>query len=162
MFLIGVLVMGLAYKAGAHSEGYCDAAWAAWVAEVDNSLNPALMVEAVELRSQCRKVVAEQVRTTHNQRAGAERWRGLVSVYWPADLVDRALCILWKESRGREWIDNLRSGAAGLFQIMPFWWDRDLPESYRGDRHDPATNVRAAYYIYERQGWRAWNVAPLC
>ncbi len=160
--LIGFLVMGLAYRAGAHSEEYCVTQWAAWAEKADNSLSPGLFLEAVELRSQCRKVVGEQVRTTPIHEAGGERWRALVSIYWPADLVDRAMCVLWHESRGREWIDNPRSGAAGLFQIMPFWWEKGLPSEYRGDRHDPVTNVRAAYYIYTRQGWRAWTVLPLC
>jgi len=162
MFLIAMIVMGVAHVVEAHPQAYCDAAWAEWTEKAEVSINFGLLAEAGELRSQCRIIDREQVRTAHSHAAGGQSWRALVSVYWPPDLVDRAMCILWEESKGREWIVNTRSGAAGLFQIMPFWWEKSLPAEYRGDRLDPATNVRAAYYIYERQGWGAWTVLPLC
>ncbi len=163
MFLIAMIVMGVAHVVEAHPQAYCDAAWAEWTAKAEVQVSFGLLAEAGELRSQCRIIDREQVRRTYTTAAGAERWRALVSVYWPADLVDRALCVLWEESKGNPGIANTRgSGAAGLFQIMPGWWDRHLPSEYRGDRYDPATNVRAAYYIYTVQGWTAWTVLPLC
>ncbi len=80
-----------------------------------------------------------------------------MSAWWPADLVDFALCLIRYESQGKPGALNA-SGAAGLFQIMPGWWNGELPAKYRGDRFDPVTNSRAAYYIYDSQGRRAWSV----
>jgi soluble lytic murein transglycosylase-like protein len=47
---------------------------------------------------------------------------------------------------------NPTSSAAGLFQVMPFWWDH-----YGGDRFNPETNVRVAALIKADQGWTAWS-----
>lgn len=84
--------------------------------------------------------------------AGVEQWRGLVASYFPAGEVERALCIMWFESRGDPNAKNPSSGAAGLFQVMPFWWDH-----YGGDRYDPTTNVSVASLILASQGWTAWS-----
>lgn len=84
-----------------------------------------------------------------------ERWRGLVAAYFPGE-VDLALCIMAGESGGNPNAQN-PSGAAGLFQIMPFWWNK-----YGGDRFDPESNVAMARLIRDAQGWSAWNVYPSC
>jgi hypothetical protein len=83
--------------------------------------------------------------------ARVESWRALVASYF-GDRTDTALCLMWYESRGNPEAVNPTSGAAGLFQIMPFWWDH-----YGGDRFDPETNTRVAKLIYDQQGWRAWS-----
>jgi soluble lytic murein transglycosylase-like protein len=84
-----------------------------------------------------------------------EQWRGLVAAYFPGE-VDLALCVMAGESGGNPSALN-PSGAAGLFQIMPFWWNK-----YGGDRFDPETNVAMARLIRDAQGWSAWNVYPNC
>jgi hypothetical protein len=81
-----------------------------------------------------------------------ERWRELVSAYFPAGDVDRALCLMDHESGGDPDALNPTSSAAGLFQVMPFWWDH-----YGGDRFNPETNVRVAALIKADQGWTAWS-----
>lgn len=81
-----------------------------------------------------------------------EQWRTLVADVWGSD-TDRALCIIEHESGGNPNAVNPSSGAAGLFQVMPFWWDY-----YGGDRFDPQTNINVAHLIYLQQGWGAWNV----
>ena len=50
---------------------------------------------------------------------------------------------------------NSSSGAAGLMQIhpshateYPVLWPKRL---------DPAANMKMAYYVYKRQGWKAWE-----
>lgn len=83
--------------------------------------------------------------------SNVEQWRGLVATYFPGE-VTRALCIMAAESGGNPNAVNPRSGAAGLFQIMPFWW-----EEFGGDRFDPETNVRVAAAIRASQGWGAWS-----
>lgn len=82
--------------------------------------------------------------------SNVEQWRGLVAAYFSD--VDRALCLMSHESGGNPNARNPSSGAAGLFQVMPFWW-----EKYGGDRYDPETNVRVASLIYQQQGWSAWS-----
>lgn len=86
-----------------------------------------------------------------NQTSDVERWRGLVSQYFTD--VDHALCVIKYESGGNPTAVNATSGAAGLFQIMPFWWD-----AYGGNRFDPETNIALASVIQSQQGWGAWNV----
>lgn len=83
---------------------------------------------------------------------GVEQWRGLVAAYFPGSAVDTMLCLMWHESKGDPGATNPRSGAAGLFQVMPFWWDH-----YGGDRYDPESNVRVARLIYGEQGFGAWS-----
>lgn len=158
MMLVAVLVVGLALKVSAHPEEYCVTTLEELTTRADISLNPGLISELRELAVQCSNVFDEQPGRTHYYGPETERWRPLVSVWWPADLVDRAMCLIRYESTGKATAVNTESGAAGLFQVMPFWWDDKLPDEYKGDRLDPVTNARAAYYIYERQGWRAWSV----
>jgi hypothetical protein len=47
------------------------------------------------------------------------------------------------------------SGAAGLFQLMPIWW-----EAQGYDPYDPVTNTTIAYHIYTSSGWSAWVCQP--
>lgn len=84
--------------------------------------------------------------------AGVEQWRGLVAAHFPAGEVGHALCIMSHESGGNPNALNPRSGAAGLFQIMPFWWD-----AYGGDRFHPETNVKVARVVWDQQGWGGWS-----
>ena len=157
MIVIALLVMGLALKVSAHSEEYCDTALEGLTTEADDSLSRALIEELRGMAIQCSTLFDNQPGRDHYYGPETERWRVLVSIYWPPDLVDRAMCLIRYESTGKATAYNA-SGAAGLFQIMPWWWDEGLPSEYRGDRFDPVTNARAAYYIYGRQGWRAWSV----
>lgn len=99
---------------------------------------------------------AQEVNPSRDTSMGngqVEQWRGLVSRHFPANAVDTMLCIMRFESGGNPTAVNPSSGAAGLFQVMPFWW-----AEFGGDRFDPATNVRVANQIWQRQGYRAWSV----
>ena len=93
--------------------------------------------------------------------AGVEQWRSLVAAYWPAGLVDTALCIIDKESRGNPSAKNPRSTARGLFQILASLWAPHFGVSYNA-LYDPDLNTRLAYRIYQMQGWRAWVVHRQC
>lgn len=84
--------------------------------------------------------------------SGVERWRGLVAAHFAPGDVDTALCLMWHESRGNPDAKNPNSSAAGLFQILDFWWD-----AYGGDRYLPADNVAMAARIKREQGWSAWS-----
>lgn len=82
-----------------------------------------------------------------------EQWRPMVAFYWGKHglgHVDRMLRIMRCESRGLPWAYN-RSGASGLFQIMPFW-----QRAWPGDYFNPWTNAAVAYQIWLTQGYAAW------
>lgn len=85
-----------------------------------------------------------------------ERWRPLVASRFPADEVDRALCIISHESGGDPEADNPRSSARGLFQILGSLWAPHYGVS-RADLYDPNINVLLAHDIWERYGWWAWS-----
>ncbi len=82
---------------------------------------------------------------------GVEQWRSMVAHYWPAEHVDRMLRIMDCESSGVPTARHPRSGAAGLFQVMPFW-----QKTWPGDYTDPWTNASVAYQIWLSQGFGAW------
>lgn len=90
-----------------------------------------------------------------------ERWRPLVSRYFPADDVDTAMCILRHESGGDPDADNPRSSATGLFQILASGW---APHFNVGvdQLFEPTTNVRLAREILDIQGWTAWTTYRRC
>ena len=90
-----------------------------------------------------------------------EQWRSLVAAYWPAELVDTALCIIEKESRGNPAAKNPRSTARGLFQILASLWAPYFGVSFDA-LYDPGVNVQLGYRIYQRQGWGAWTVHRQC
>jgi hypothetical protein len=87
------------------------------------------------------------------------RWGGLVQKYFPPAQVDKALRVLWCESRGNPNAVNASSGASGLFQHMPQWWAaRSAAAGFPGRSvFDPEANVGTAGWLYRRDGWGAWS-----
>ncbi len=85
-----------------------------------------------------------------------ERWRPLVSIHFPEDQIDRALCIIRHESNGDPDADNPRSSARGLFQILGSLWAPHYGID-RTDLYDPLINTRLAADIWENYGWSAWS-----
>jgi soluble lytic murein transglycosylase-like protein len=86
--------------------------------------------------------------------SGVEQWRGLVAAHWPADQVDRALRIMNCESLGDPYAYN-RSGASGLFQLMPIWYQGGTPYG-TFDPFNPEMNVAAAAWLWSTSGWAPW------
>jgi peptidoglycan hydrolase CwlO-like protein len=54
------------------------------------------------------------------------------------------------------------SGAAGLFQLMPFWWDGNNRFGWQFDPYDAKANAQHAYLIWQRDGWNPWTTRPFC
>lgn len=54
---------------------------------------------------------------------------------------------------GNQHADNPDSSAAGLFQLMGFWY-RD---TYGMDPYDPVANIQMARWVWDQQGYAAWN-----
>ena len=73
-----------------------------------------------------------------------------------------AECIADHESRDNPNARNTGSGAAGLFQLMPFWWDGNNAFGWKFDPYDPQENAEHAHLIWKRDGWSPWTTAPLC
>lgn len=83
--------------------------------------------------------------------ATEEATRQIASHYWPAWAVERMVRIAECESGHSPWAVNPSSGAAGIWQIMPFW-----KRVWPGDYFDPWTNGAIAYQIWLEQGFAAW------
>ncbi|MDH3190146.1 MAG: transglycosylase SLT domain-containing protein [Acidimicrobiia bacterium] len=82
--------------------------------------------------------------------------RALVSEYFKAADVNTAVRIAWCESRFDPKSVNLRTGAIGLFQHLPrYWEDRASNAGFPGaDPTDPeASTAAAAWAVYNEGGW---------
>lgn len=151
-----ILAMSIALPAQAHTKTEQHQWRDDWMERAETKLTPKLVDEWVDFHARHAPPPSVQARrtasSTTNRGMGSnvEQWRSLVSAYFSE--VDRALCIMSHESGGNPNARNPSSGAAGLFQVMPFWW-----EHYGGDRYDPATNTRVAAAILAQQGWTAWS-----
>lgn len=97
--------------------------------------------------------------------AHIERWRPLVSEFFPSHRVDEALAIMRCESNGDPDAYNPYSGASGLFQFIPSTWATTAPKAGYPDASpfDPEANTASAAWLanrYEELGldyWRAWS-----
>lgn len=97
--------------------------------------------------------------------AGVDRWRALVSRYFAADDVDRALDIIRCESNGDPRAANPVSTARGLFQHLASAWPERAAMAGRpgADIFDPEANIAvAAWLVYEGGGWSHWNASGHC
>ncbi len=82
--------------------------------------------------------------------------RALVSLYFAAEDVNRAVRVAWCESRFDPNSTDLRTGAVGLFQHLPqYWEERASAAGYPGaDPTDPAASTAAAAWaVYDGGGW---------
>jgi hypothetical protein len=73
-----------------------------------------------------------------------------------------ARCVAWRESRYQPTARNSESGAAGLFQLMPFWWDGNSEFGWRFDPYDAEANAYHAHLIWKVYGWEPWTTGHLC
>lgn len=82
--------------------------------------------------------------------------RALVSKYFAAQDVNQAVRVAWCESRFDPASANLRTGAVGLFQHLPKYWDERAESAGfpNADPTDPeASTAAAAWAVYEGGGW---------
>lgn len=102
---------------------------------------------------------------TWNHPPQVERWRGMVSGFFPSSRVDEALAIIDCESNGDPNAVNPYSGASGLFQFLPSTWASTAPKAgYAGASPlDPEANIASAAWLanrYQQLGqpyWQAWS-----
>lgn len=159
VFLAGVIlamVVANALEARGHTRDEI-AEWVqAWALEADQSLNVRMVEDFRDFRERHAWYFWPAQTLYLAPSFGpavptdVEVWRPLVAQHFRPEDVDRALCLIWHESRGDPTAENPTSSATGLFQILAFWEDR-----YGLDRLDPAQNVQLAAIIRDAQGWAA-------
>jgi soluble lytic murein transglycosylase-like protein len=100
----------------------------------------------------------------HQLPIGTSRWSELVADYFTPSDVNLALRVMHCESSGRPDAVNAASGAAGLFQHLPSYWeDRALRADVEASIFDAEANVAvASWLVYEGGGWRHWNASRHC
>ena len=161
-------------RAQAHTRGDLELWMEEWIERADNSLSPELVMEYQDMYGRHLWYFDPQpsrsnTRPTSPGWSGTvESWRGLVSLYFPTEQVNRALCVINHESKGNPNADNPRSSAAGLFQFLRGTWN-GVPTSISGGSYDsgavynPEANIAAAAWLWERSGgWGPWTVRGLC
>ncbi|HLU51986.1 MAG TPA: hypothetical protein VK011_00140 [Acidimicrobiia bacterium] len=82
--------------------------------------------------------------------------RAIVSRYFKAEDVNRAIRVAWCQSRFNPTSSDPRTGGMGLFHHLPdFWEARAQAVDFAGaEPSDPEANVAAAAYaVYEEGGW---------
>jgi hypothetical protein len=98
----------------------------------------------------------------------ASAWRPLIAAYFPANLVDAALAVVWCESKGDPNVINPSSSASGLFQHLPkYWSSRTSAAGYPGASIlDPVPNVAVAAWLARTSledglaAWHHWTCQP--
>jgi hypothetical protein len=128
-----------------------------------------LMVEYADMadRHPCRRIIGTWEGSCvpaappvhRGMGADVEQWRGLVSAYFPASQVERALCIMEKESGGNPNAKNPRSSASGLFQhLARFWGERSSAAGWGGSSiWNPEANIAVAAWLQRTGGWGHWS-----
>jgi hypothetical protein len=82
--------------------------------------------------------------------------RALVAKYFATEDVNRAVRVAWCESHFNPSSTNLRTGAVGLFQHLPrYWEERAESAGFPGaEPTDPeASTAAAAWAVYNEGGW---------
>ncbi len=93
-------------------------------------------------------------KTTTTRTANVEQWRPLVAKYFGSQ-TDNALRVMACESGGNTMASS-RTDDHGLMQINGRTWCGFFGVS-REQLKDPETNIKLAYVIYQRGGWRPWT-----
>lgn len=146
-------------RAQAHTRGDLELWMEEWIERADDSLSPGLVMEYQDMRQRHlwyfdpQPIRSNRTYRTWNVNAGVEQWRSLVAQYFRAEDVDRALCLMWYESRGDPNAYN-SSGASGLMQVMASWAVKFGVS--KDALFDPATNLRIASQLREIS-WNQWN-----
>jgi hypothetical protein len=82
--------------------------------------------------------------------------RALVAKYFAAEDVNKAVRVAWCESRFDPSSTNARTGAVGLFQHLPRYWEERAENAGfpNADPSDPeASTAAAAWAVYDGGGW---------
>jgi hypothetical protein len=95
-----------------------------------------------------------------NRQYSTEEVKSLIHQMWPADSVDKALDVAWKESNYLAGADN-GFCCLGVFQINYASHQRRLAARGLGRNglFDARVNIEIALEIFREQGWSPWTTA---
>jgi hypothetical protein len=95
-----------------------------------------------------------------NRQYSTEEVKSLIRQMWPADSVDKALDVAWKESNYLAGADN-GICCLGVFQINFSSHQRRLAARGLGRNglFDARANIEIALEIFREQGWSPWTTA---
>lgn len=111
-----------------------------------------------ELLADLRLINGPYVGTSDDFGWAVERWRPVVTDYFPEDRIDWALSIIACESHGDPLAKNPTSSASGLFQHLASLWDeRSTKAGWAGtDVFDPLANIAVAAWLLDNGGPGHW------
>ncbi len=171
-------LMLLTLTAAAHTTTQLDDWRNSWVQQADTSLSATLLAEWDDMRSRHPTYfytpedrsydhVHAVVRSSTGMGSGGaevERWRPLVAVYFPAQDVELALCIINAESGGNPDAKNPNSSASGLFQhLARYWPERSTAAGWGGASiWNPEANTAVAAWLAATGGWSHWTTYGGC
>lgn len=97
--------------------------------------------------------------TVPSANLSPQQVQDLIRQTWPADEVDKALAVAWRESNYIATADNGWC-CVGVFQI--YWtvhrsWLGQFGIHERDDLKDARKNIAAAYHLWQSQGWGPWG-----
>lgn len=154
-----VVVAATPVYAGVDASSDCAETWeslTAWSVEVEKGVDAALLGALNEITPQLRDCYDGASGGSHDgMGADTETWRPLVNLYFAPDAVETMMCLMAAESGGNPNATNPRSGAAGLFQVMPSWAGEFGYEV--DDLYDPGVNMWIASQLLDIQGFGAWS-----
>jgi hypothetical protein len=85
----------------------------------------------------------------------------LIYSYWGTGKNGQiAECIADRESGDNPYARS-PTGAAGIFQLMPFWWDGNNAYGWNFDPYDAKENISHSYLIWQDEGFSPWG-GPSC
>lgn len=167
--LAGTLVLLIPLTAQAHTPTELDAWLDDWAQRADGYLSHALLSEWHDMTQRHPVLIphsaqepayddsdtsARSSASTESGSAQVERWRTLTAIYFGADHVSTALCLMSLESGGNPDAYN-SSGASGLMQVLSSW--ASVYGVSKAALFDPDTNLRIAADLQRRYGWSQWN-----
>ncbi len=110
----------------------------------------------------------ENIEVAAGKKLSGEQAYALAAKYFPTEPVDKVVAIMIGESGlDPRAGNNYQAGHTGLMQISGLHRDGlikdgiiDPNRDYREQLYDPETNMAAARWVFNKQGWGAWEAGP--
>lgn len=150
-----------------------------WIERAHDGMTSQLLEEWQDMRERhpcqlaqvCRRATVRPLRVSaspsgvyRGMGSNVEQWRPLTAQYWPASLVDHALCIIQHESGGNPSAKNPNSSASGLMQhLARYWPERSSAAGWGGSSiWNPEANIAVGAWLYTQGGWGHWTANRHC
>lgn len=128
-------------------EGACPT----WKAKEDVTAAKRSLARAEARLREARRVLAATQLYSDTYGAGTGRWvRASRRAGWEWSNLPILMLVVYTESHGNPSATNPSSGAAGLLQFLPAWWEG------KWDPYHGPTNLRHGHKAWLDQGWNPW------